>query len=531
MTYRIISLFALMAIISQFNNKVQADTEPAIRLSGTLGTFYRASNTTCGWLFSVERDVNVTHLGVYDDFISGFGLVSAHEVAIWGEGETPLATATVPAGTSGLRVSDFYYAELSNPIVLNSGVTYTIGAFFASDNADRLVSNPIPTITTGSYVDYLGYTKAQGGFRKPDTWYSNIDKFGPNFLMIPPEPILIALEITGPSEAVEGSSVQYTAEAFYDNDSTTDVSVSANWSLGPGTNATIDANGMLQTEGVTTPEDIVIHATYTEGEVSLQSQTTVQVYSLSGLEVRGLDEVREGCFAQYKATAFYDNDNTMDVTNSAHWWVEPTTFANISPSGLLQAEAVETPEDITVYTEYTEGNVTLEASAAVQIILYSPYIIYVPDDHEDVQAAIDASCDGDTIIVTDGIYTGDGNRDISFKGKTITLKSANGPENCIIDCDGNKAEPHRGFYFYNNEGPNTVIDGFTITNGFGPYKKIYGSTYSRGGAIHCYNNGSPTIENCIIRNNQARNGGAIECYAGCSPIIRNCCSVEKLFET
>jgi len=67
-------------------------------------------------------------------------------------------------------------------------------------------------------------------------------------------------------------------------------------------------------------------------------------------------------------------------------------------------------------------------------------IIYVDDDgpadFNNIQAAIDDSNDGDTIIVADGTYTGGGNREISFRGKAITVRSENGPENCIIDCQG-----------------------------------------------------------------------------------------------
>ena len=149
-------------------------------------------------------------------------------------------------------------------------------------------------------------------------------------------------------------------------------------------------------------------------------------------------------------------------------------------------------------------------------------------EYPTIQAAIDDANDGDQVVLEPGTYTGDGNRDINFRGKAITLKSETGPENCIIDCNGSKSEPHRGFYFYNEEGPNSVIDGITIANGFGPYKKISGSNYSRGGAVHCYNNASPTIKNCIIKDNQARNGGAIECYAGCSPVIKNCIFMDNL---
>ena len=145
-----------------------------------------------------------------------------------------------------------------------------------------------------------------------------------------------------------------------------------------------------------------------------------------------------------------------------------------------------------------------------------PVEIYVPDDYSTIQAAIDAAFDGDTVIVRDGTYTGTGNRDIDFKGKAINLRSENGPESCIIDCEGTESEPHRGFYFHRGEGANSVLQGLTITNG-------YAAAYmgDMGGGIYCYDS-SPTISNCTIRDNTSSfSGGGICCYDS-SSTVANC---------
>ena len=89
-------------------------------------------------------------------------------------------------------------------------------------------------------------------------------------------------------------------------------------------------------------------------------------------------------------------------------------------------------------------------------------IIHVPGDSITIQAGINGAVDGDTVLVADGIYTGEGNRDISFD-KTIVVISQNGSSNCIIDCEGSEADPHRGFQF-NWASHNITIQGFTITN-------------------------------------------------------------------
>ncbi|MHC4694736.1 MAG: right-handed parallel beta-helix repeat-containing protein, partial [Planctomycetota bacterium] len=149
-----------------------------------------------------------------------------------------------------------------------------------------------------------------------------------------------------------------------------------------------------------------------------------------------------------------------------------------------------------------------------------------PADFNTIQAAIDDANDGDTIIVADGTYTGDGNRDIDFLGKAITLRSENGAENCIINCQGSEADRHRGFYFHSGEDVNSLVDGFTITNGYGPRNFVGEPLSSAGGAILCIAS-RPMINNCIINCNSASNGGGICCGTGSSPLIKNCTIVNN----
>ena len=141
------------------------------------------------------------------------------------------------------------------------------------------------------------------------------------------------------------------------------------------------------------------------------------------------------------------------------------------------------------------------------------------DEYYNIQDAVDDANDANTIIVTLGAHTGSGNRDIEFLGKAITVQSIdpNDPDiiaATIIDCQGSDLDPHRGFHFRNQEGPNSVLAGLTMTNGGGRYD---------GGAIRCWSNSSPTIKNCIITNNlSGGRAGGIYCGNDSSPIISNC---------
>ncbi len=131
-----------------------------------------------------------------------------------------------------------------------------------------------------------------------------------------------------------------------------------------------------------------------------------------------------------------------------------------------------------------------------------------PADYATIQAAIDAAADGDMVLVAAGTYTGDGNRDIDFKGKAITVRSESGPKACIINCQGSADQPHRGFYFHDAEDANSIVQGFTITGGF-----ITGSVHPQdsGGGIHC-DGASPQIVGCILSGNVASGGGGIACF-------------------
>ena len=57
----------------------------------------------------------------------------------------------------------------------------------------------------------------------------------------------------------------------------------------------------------------------------------------------------------------------------------------------------------------------------------------VPGDYKTIQAAIDASVDGDTVRVADGTYKGKRNKNLDFEGKELIVQSDNGPSKTIID--------------------------------------------------------------------------------------------------
>ena len=113
-------------------------------------------------------------------------------------------------------------------------------------------------------------------------------------------------------------------------------------------------------------------------------------------------------------------------------------------------------------------------------------------DFPTIQAAIDVAIDGDVIELTDGIFTGPGNRDLSYLGKAITIRSQSGdPATCHIACEN----AGRAFVVVNDEGSGSVLESISMVNG---RAAVYPEHV--GGAINC-SGGDPLIHNCGFYNN------------------------------
>lgn len=129
-----------------------------------------------------------------------------------------------------------------------------------------------------------------------------------------------------------------------------------------------------------------------------------------------------------------------------------------------------------------------------------------------IQKGIDAVEAGGVVLVHPGTYT----KSLSFNGKKITVKSAAGFENTIIDGQTAIGTTNvKGLAnFKNGEGPESVLSGFTIING------------TSKSAIYCEKSG-PTLENLTISHNSATSGAGIFCNNDAYPTVRNAVITEN----
>jgi hypothetical protein len=258
----------------------------------------------------------------------------------------------------------------------------------------------------------------------------------------------------------------------------------------------------------------------------------------------------------------YDESTPVQYQFSYQYKTNPEVILSWQPSNLYYFTPPGGEPDTTVYNfrfhvRDANGNETLEWSMPASARILSDSITWpvVPGGrYSKIQDAITAAGNGDTVVVSPGVYN---ENNINFKGKAITVKSLDPTNPAIVDCGG----VNRGFVFESGEGAGSVLEDITIRNG-----TVRGDTGRTGnpgidafgGGILCgYEPGeasvpsSPTIRNCTITNciviggnggdgapgnanaipptnggkggdSGKAHGGGIYVSAGSNPLIQNC---------
>lgn len=125
--------------------------------------------------------------------------------------------------------------------------------------------------------------------------------------------------------------------------------------------------------------------------------------------------------------------------------------------------------------------------------------------YQAIQAAIDDAVDGDTVLVSPGVYSVAGTGAVAdLLGKRITLQSTHGPQWTTIAYEAVASTTGRGIRCINSETPETVIDGFRVM--------MLGSPPTGGlidGPGLQINHASPTIRNCSFESSVGDFGGSV----------------------
>lgn len=162
-----------------------------------------------------------------------------------------------------------------------------------------------------------------------------------------------------------------------------------------------------------------------------------------------------------------------------------------------------------------DGNPVVDMGAYEYNSMLPPRNITKGQSYLTIQAAIDDADNGDQIEVSSGTYY----EAINFLGKAVHVYSSGGPELTTINGTGH----NHVVQCINGEGAGTILDGFTIIGG-----NANGPTDPdrHGGGMHNADS-SPTVKNCIFKNNSASgHGGGIYNHSS-SPMVISCTFIHN----
>lgn len=155
--------------------------------------------------------------------------------------------------------------------------------------------------------------------------------------------------------------------------------------------------------------------------------------------------------------------------------------------------------------------VTVAITAALQFGCFAAAgDLHVPSQYGSIQAAIDASSDGDAVIVAPGTYA-----PINLGAKRVSIQSSGGRAVTIIDGSGQGVST---VAFGPGSTLGSRVAGFTIRAGMGTGAWYY----ANGGGIHCPA-GSMTVEDCDIVGSTSGTGygGGLR-MTGPAMVLRRC---------
>ena len=126
----------------------------------------------------------------------------------------------------------------------------------------------------------------------------------------------------------------------------------------------------------------------------------------------------------------------------------------------------------------------------------------VPQQYPTIQAGINASVHGDTVLVSEGTYF----ENIKYRGKRIIIASrflldqdTSHISRTIID-GSQGVDTGSVVCFVSGEDTNSVLCGFTVRGGYGTYISSFGGIAS-GGGVYLFESGGRLVRNIITGNN------------------------------
>ncbi|MAE71621.1 MAG: hypothetical protein CME06_14280 [Gemmatimonadetes bacterium] len=197
-------------------------------------------------------------------------------------------------------------------------------------------------------------------------------------------------------------------------------------------------------------------------------------------------------------------DSLVSVPRFGSLWTEATADIPLriysGPASVTARALVDRPPDA--------DPLLLAGDAVATTLAHVGDTLRVPDDAATIGEAIAWAEDGDLVLVSAGTWF----ERIDFDGKAIRVVGAEGPSACVIDAE----RAGTAIVFHHLEDSLSVIEGFTITGGYG------NDWRDMGGGMRIEHGCSPIVRDLWFVENETTGSGGGVLLEGGSPRFERC---------
>ena len=191
---------------------------------------------------------------------------------------------------------------------------------------------------------------------------------------------LVSIAVTPATPSIAaGTKLQFVATGTFNDGARQDITSSVTWASETGATATIDAAGLASAVAAGTSK---ITATQGSGASAIAGNTTLTVTGAKLASIVVLPNpagsIAKGTTVQFKATGFFDDTSTQDLTDTATWVSSMTTIATISNDPVSNGLATGRAEGTTNITaRVVIGTTTITSAPLVPLTVTAATLVSV----------------------------------------------------------------------------------------------------------------------------------------------------------
>lgn len=322
------------------------------------------SSTDSGYLYytlSPLRYYNSQHpfnFSYANGYFKGLGTQYPNDWVLISDGHV------VQTGSCGPQVVSIELVPSSNVLEVGKSFQYTVYAHY-SDNSIADVTSESNFYSTNSQIASIGYNTglATANSVGSTQFYAEYSAFISSYVditVVPEEAVITSISVVPTSFSVEeGKFQQLTVIAHWSDSTATDVTTSSSYSA---TNSNIIVNSSGLVTGIT-PGNSIVNISYQGHFTSSSVTVTAAPVVLEHITVSPSSfTIDVGTTRQLTVTAYYSDDSSSNVTNSA---VYTTSNGNVTVSNTGFVTGINGGETI-IYVSY--GGKQVSSSVIIEDI-------------------------------------------------------------------------------------------------------------------------------------------------------------------